>query len=218
MRRFGKIVLCFSLIGGVAAIAAGPDWETLGKRWWAHVQYLADDKLEGRNTGSEGYEKAAAYVTEQFKNAGLQPAGATGYVQPVEFNVAELDEEHSSLELIREGKMEAVKFGDEAFITAGQDLADSAEADAVFVGYGFSVPELKYDDFAGLSIRRREKEGAGKSGSDRNGHDTESQDGRSAVVANGGVEVHAQNVFAGTRGRRRSEVEGGAGDPSRSGG
>ncbi len=153
MRRFGKIVLCFSLLGGVAAMAAGPDWETLGKRWWAHVQYLADDKLEGRNTGSEGYEKAAAYVTEQFKNAGLQPAGANGYAQSVEFNVAQLDEEHSSLELVREGKTEAVKFGDEAFITAGQDLANSAEADAVFVGYGFSVPELKYDDFAGLDLK-----------------------------------------------------------------
>ncbi len=153
MRRFGKIVLCFSLLGGVAAMAAGPEWETLGKRWWAHVQYLADDKLEGRNTGSEGYEKAAAYVTEQFKNAGLQPAGANGYAQPVEFNAAQLDEEHSSLELIREGRTEAVKFGDEAFITAGQDLADSAEADAVFVGYGFSVPELKYDDFAGLDLK-----------------------------------------------------------------
>src|SRR6266568_878975 len=153
MRRFGKIVLCFSLLGGVAAMAAGPDWETLGKRWWAHVQYLADDKLEGRNTGSEGYEKAAAYVTEQFRNAGLQPAGANGYAQSVEFNAAQLDEQHSSLELVREGKTEAVKFGDEAFITAGQDLADSAEADAVFVGYGFSVPELKYDDFAGLDLK-----------------------------------------------------------------
>ncbi|HEX9457385.1 MAG TPA: M28 family metallopeptidase [Candidatus Acidoferrum sp.] len=153
MRRFGRIIVCFSLLGGVAAWAAGPDWETLGKRWWAHVQYLADDKLEGRNTGSEGYEKAAAYVTEQFKNAGLQPAGANGYVQSVEFNVAQLDEEHSSLELVREGKTEAAKFGDEAFITAGRDLADSAEADAVFVGYGFSVPELKYDDFAGLDLK-----------------------------------------------------------------
>src|SRR5260370_20779117 len=150
MRGFGKIVLCCTLIGGVAAVAAGPDWETLGKRWWAHVQYLADDKLEGRNTGSEGYEKAAAYVTEQFKNAGLQPAGATGYVQPVEFNVAELDEEHSSLELIREGKMEAVKFGDEPFITGGQDLADWAEAEAGVVGRRFSVRGRKYAGALGL--------------------------------------------------------------------
>jgi len=30
-------------------------------------QFLADDKLEGRDTGSAGFEKAAAYVTEQFE-------------------------------------------------------------------------------------------------------------------------------------------------------
>ena len=56
-----------------------------GEAWWAHVQFLADDKLEGRNVGTPGFEKAAVYVTEQFKNVGLQPAGVNGYAQPVEF-------------------------------------------------------------------------------------------------------------------------------------
>jgi hypothetical protein len=45
------------------------------------VQYLADNKLEGRNTGSEGYRKAAAYVAGEFERAGLKPAGTgTGHV------------------------------------------------------------------------------------------------------------------------------------------
>jgi hypothetical protein len=30
-----------------------------GQRWWAHIQVLADDKMEGRNTGSEGHKRAA---------------------------------------------------------------------------------------------------------------------------------------------------------------
>jgi len=136
-----------------AAIAAAPDWEALGKRWWSHVQYLADDKLEGRNVGTEGFEKAAAYVTEQFKNAGLQPAGVNGYAQPVEFDVAQIDESQSSIELVRDGKAEALKFGEEAFFAVGKDLAEKAEADAVFVGYGLTVPELKYDDLAGQDLK-----------------------------------------------------------------
>jgi hypothetical protein len=41
----------------------------------AHVAYLASDELRGRKPGTEGYEKAAAYVVEQMKTAGLQPAG-----------------------------------------------------------------------------------------------------------------------------------------------
>ena len=52
--------------------------EAKGKAWWAHVQYLADDSMKGRLTGSEEYLKAAAYVVDQFKADGLQPAGVNG--------------------------------------------------------------------------------------------------------------------------------------------
>ena len=92
MKRIGKLCACLSVLGAAAAMAATPDWEALGKRWWAHVQYLADDKWEGRDTGSAGYEMAAAYVTNKFKSAGLQPAGTDGYAQPVRFQVAQTDE------------------------------------------------------------------------------------------------------------------------------
>src|ERR1700743_740472 len=56
-----------------------------GDAWWAHVQFLADDNLEGRETGSEGLRKAQAYVVDQFKKAGLDPAGTKGFYQPVKF-------------------------------------------------------------------------------------------------------------------------------------
>jgi aminopeptidase YwaD len=47
----------------------------------AHVQFLADDKLQGRSTGSEGEALAVEYISNQFKTIGLQPAGTNGYVQ-----------------------------------------------------------------------------------------------------------------------------------------
>ena len=37
------------------------------KRWWSHVAVLADDKLEGRNTGSPGHRKAAEYVAAELR-------------------------------------------------------------------------------------------------------------------------------------------------------
>lgn len=129
------------------------DWEALGKRWWAHVEYLADDKLEGRDTGSKGFEKAAEYVAGYFREAGLRPAGAQGYVQPVEFVARQIDEARSSLELVREGKAERLTLGEEAFFDLGSDPAAKVEAPMVFVGYGLSVPELGYDDLAGLDLR-----------------------------------------------------------------
>ncbi|MGB7437212.1 MAG: hypothetical protein WBW49_17485, partial [Candidatus Acidiferrum sp.] len=38
-----------------------------GNTWWSHVKFLADDSLEGRDTGSEGLRKAQAYAVDQFK-------------------------------------------------------------------------------------------------------------------------------------------------------
>ncbi len=151
-----RIFICMA--GTLALVGAGgaaekTDWNALGKRWWAHIQFLADDKLEGRNTGSPGYEKAAAYVAEQFEHAGLREAGTSGYFQPMEFAVRQIDESHSSLELVLKDKAEPVVLGEEATISMRADPAENIEAAAVFVGYGLSIPERNYDDLAGMDLR-----------------------------------------------------------------
>ncbi|MBK8142280.1 MAG: M20/M25/M40 family metallo-hydrolase [Chitinophagaceae bacterium] len=51
-----------------------------------HIQYLADDKLEGRRTGTNGEKMAMEYISNQFKSIGLLPKGSTGYYQPFEIN------------------------------------------------------------------------------------------------------------------------------------
>jgi hypothetical protein len=129
------------------------DWEQLGQRWWSHVRHLADDRLEGRDTGSAGFQKAAEYVTEHFRAAGLQPAGSEGYRQSMDFRVTKIDPTRSSLELIREGRTEPAKLGEDAAIIVLSQTTTSAEADAVFVGYGLRIPEFQYDDFAGIDVR-----------------------------------------------------------------
>src|SRR5438309_2118509 len=145
-----KLFLC---ILAIADVVAAEDWDASGKAWWAHIQYLADDKLEGRGTGTEGFAKAAAYVTAQFQKAGLQPAGEhEGYAQPVEFNVLQLDETHSSLDLVRNGMSEPLQFGEDGFLLTTPNAAP-VEAPTVFVGYGLKVPEENYDDFAGLDLK-----------------------------------------------------------------
>ena len=52
-----------------------------------HVQYLADDKLEGRLTGSKGEELAMQYLTQQYQQMGIEAKGTNGYVQ--EFEIKE---------------------------------------------------------------------------------------------------------------------------------
>lgn len=52
----------------------------------AHVTYLADDKLEGRRTGSKGEELAMDYIKTQFEKYGISPKGTTGYFQAFTVN------------------------------------------------------------------------------------------------------------------------------------
>lgn len=52
----------------------------------SHVQFLADDKLEGRRTGTEGEKLAAEYISNEFNKLGLTPKGSSGYLQSFEIN------------------------------------------------------------------------------------------------------------------------------------
>jgi hypothetical protein len=129
-----------------------PDWDSLGRKWWAHVQVLADAKMEGRETGSVGMANAAAYVTEQFRVSGLQPAGVGGYRQPMEFDVTQTDPARSSLEIVRDGKVWPITLNEDAVIIATSGTKETMEAEAVFVGYGLRIPEQNYDDLAGRDL------------------------------------------------------------------
>jgi aminopeptidase YwaD len=51
-----------------------------------HIQYLSDDKLEGRRAGSNGEKLAMEYIAEQFKTIGLAAKGTNGYYQPFDIN------------------------------------------------------------------------------------------------------------------------------------
>lgn len=124
-----------------------------GKTWWNYVKVLADDKMEGRETGSAGLRQAEAYIVEELKKDGLQPAGVNGFYQPVKFVSRQVVEKDSSLALVRDGKTQPLTIGDDAIFSTRIDLAPSVEAPLVFVGNGFAVPEMNYDDFAGIDLK-----------------------------------------------------------------
>jgi hypothetical protein len=127
----------------------GPD----GRRWWSHVAYLADDALQGRDTGSPGHRKAAEFVAREFAKLGLRPGGTDGFLQPVELRSRAIDETHSRLALVRNGAEEPLRLGDDAVISLRVDPAPSFDAPLVFAGYGLAIPELKHDDYQGLDAR-----------------------------------------------------------------
>lgn len=122
----------------------------------AHMRFLADDLLEGRATGSRGYELAAKYVAARFEALGLAPAGAGGgYFQPVPLRRSTTVPSQCSLALLRDGQRIELKYGEDYLLTGMTLTASDMEVTAplVFAGFGVRAPELAHDDYANLDVR-----------------------------------------------------------------
>jgi len=144
------------LMAAVVVTLAGAGAHADAKRWWSFVESLANDGMEGRDTGSPGHKRAAEFVAAEFKKAGLEPAGVNGYIQPVKFKSRRILEEKSSLTLVPSSgaaKPEPLTLGEDATISMRVDPAPSLEAPLVFVGYGLNIPERNINDFAGLNLK-----------------------------------------------------------------
>ncbi|HEY1264167.1 MAG TPA: M28 family metallopeptidase [Terriglobales bacterium] len=121
----------------------------------AQMEFLSDDLLEGRATGSRGFLLAAKYVAAQFKEMGLQPAGTNGsYFQNLRFRSIQLQSDHSSVVLKRDGAEERLVIAQD-YLAEGNPLHEDAQVEApvVFVGYGVTAPEEHYDDYAGVDVK-----------------------------------------------------------------
>ncbi|WP_187775791.1 M28 family metallopeptidase [Luteimonas suaedae] len=123
----------------------------------ADLRRLADDAMEGRETGTRGYELAASYVAARFADAGLQPGGEDGsYFQRVPLLRAVAQEEGARLAVERGGRTIELRFGEHFLPWANFNApAHAIEAPAVFVGHAIHAPDLEHDDFEGLDLRGR---------------------------------------------------------------
>lgn len=120
----------------------------------AHVTFLADDALGGRDTGSKEYQIAANYVASQYKQLGLKPMGGNGsYFQTVNFAKTGIDTETSSMSFTDKGVTTQLKFGEDYAISGNAKLAENnISGEVVFVGHGISAPHLGHDDFEGVDV------------------------------------------------------------------
>jgi hypothetical protein len=144
-------VFGFALVALASPVPAQPAPPAFSpESFRSHVTFLADDRLEGRDTGSRGYDLAALYVASRFEALGLKPAGKDGWYQQVPFLESRLSGGPGSLAI---GGRRFLH-GQEVVLTATPDEAPVAvEAPAVFVGYGLRAPELGIDDYKGLDVR-----------------------------------------------------------------
>ena len=78
MKKISLLVLFLSLVGCKKEY-------TPENKIKEDVTFLADDKLEGRGTGTEGEKAAADYIAKRFEDLGLEGKGTNGYFQDFTF-------------------------------------------------------------------------------------------------------------------------------------
>ncbi|MGS1016334.1 M28 family metallopeptidase [Allosphingosinicella humi] len=147
-----KLVAAFAAASlstmALAERAAAPDFTADAFR--AHVAFLADDLLEGRDAGTRGYDIAARYVATRFEALGLKPAGTEGWYQPVPFVEYRLADAPARVTI--GGR--AFENGKDVYIGASSTPGKQVmEADVVFAGFGLDMPGQGFDDYAGLDVK-----------------------------------------------------------------
>lgn len=147
-----KLVAAFAAASlstmALAERAAAPDFTADAFR--AHVAFLADDLLEGRDAGTRGYDIAARYVATRFEALGLKPAGTEGWYQPVPFVEYRLADAPARVTI----GGHAFENGKDVYIGASSTPGKQVmEADVVFAGFGLDMPGQGFDDYAGLDVK-----------------------------------------------------------------
>ena len=118
------------------------------------VKVLASDTFEGRAPGTAGEDRTIGYLIGRFQALGLEPGGPGGsWTQEVPLLRTQLGT--ATRFMIKAGAREiAWTPGTDVYVSTLQpvDVAAVANAPLVFVGYGVTAPERKWDDFKGTDL------------------------------------------------------------------
>ncbi len=138
----------------VAAPPASPGIARSAEHMKAHMTFLASDLLEGRDSGSRGFDIAAEYVASQFRQLGLTPAGDNGtYFQNVPLWASRPTDKGSVTIKGAAGDV-ALVFGEDYFPGRWPVAGEiRVSAPMVFVGYGVVAPEHGRDDYRDLDVK-----------------------------------------------------------------
>ncbi len=124
--------------------------------WWDDISVMASDRMEGRLTGSAGYDRAADFVMSRFRAEGLLPGGEGGsFKQAVAYDTQTINQAASTAALIgADGKSHAIPVGPALLIASGgAPRPATIDAPLVFIGYGLHLPARGHDDFAGVDLK-----------------------------------------------------------------
>ncbi|MGH7637994.1 MAG: M28 family peptidase, partial [Gemmatimonadaceae bacterium] len=118
-----------------------------------YLRFLSSDLLEGRAPATRGGRLAAEYIASQLRAFGLRPGLDTSYFQTVPIDVVTAD--RSTMKIEASGKATAaLRHPDDVVVWAGSATENSsARGELVFVGFGSTAPEYRWDDFKDVDVK-----------------------------------------------------------------
>lgn len=118
-----------------------------------HVEILASDAYEGRAPGTAGETRTVAYIVAAMQKAGLQPGNGTSWFQDVPL-VEVMPSSAAVLTVTGAKGGAAFEWAEDALLgnPRARGAARLARSELVFAGYGLTVPESGWDDFAGVDL------------------------------------------------------------------
>ena len=143
-------------LAALLAVASAPAVAQVDTQRMSEItRVLASDEFQGRAPGTPGEARTIPYLIEQFRAAGLEPAGENGgWTQTVPMIRTQL-EAPVAASVRQAGQTLPLKFPDDVYLgtVRATERARIANAPMVFVGYGVSAPERGWDDFKGADLK-----------------------------------------------------------------
>lgn len=156
MRRASALpLLRLAALGATALAIVAPlgAQEIKEREIRAHLEFLSSDLLEGRAPATRGGALTESYLASHLRYLGVAPANNGSYLQRVPIDV--VGAERASIRATASGRATAtLRYPEDVVVWAGSSVtASAAKAPVVFVGYGVSAPEFRWDDFKGVDVR-----------------------------------------------------------------
>lgn len=118
----------------------------------AHLGYVASEEMEGRAPGSEGSRKTSEYLIQHVQRLGLKPLGPEGYRQS--FTIDRFGGAGPRMKcVVTDGATASSWKVNHEYQPFMFSASKGAVGPVVFVGYGISAPEYRYDDYEGVNVK-----------------------------------------------------------------
>ena len=155
MKKLFVSAAAFALLAACGETAETPTPYEINEASLAgHIKTLASDEFGGRAPATKGEELTVAYLTKEFRDAGLSPANDGKYTQDVPLiSVETLGA--PSFTISGENGTETFAYRDDMVVWTRRAQTETSLADSelVFVGYGINAPERGWNDYEGIDVK-----------------------------------------------------------------